>query len=102
MIPNYLCLSILVVLLQIILMMLSFKLASSRKFYRLFDAQDVIAIVFCSTHKSLTLGKIIRYIYGVLLVIWKNILCNKILEYISIGGIARGKGQLLCKVILTP
>lgn len=46
-----------VLLLQISLMLMSFRLASSRKFYKHFDAQDVIAIVFCSTHKSLTLGK---------------------------------------------
>ncbi|CAH1118650.1 unnamed protein product [Phaedon cochleariae] len=43
-----------VLILQVILMFLSFKFASSMKKH--FDAQDIIAIVFCSTHKSLTLG----------------------------------------------
>ncbi|KAJ8967029.1 hypothetical protein NQ314_003146 [Rhamnusium bicolor] len=43
-----------VLILQITLMWLSFKM--SRYFKQFFTAQDVIAIVFCSTHKSLTLG----------------------------------------------
>ncbi|XP_023310942.1 sodium/bile acid cotransporter 7-like isoform X2 [Anoplophora glabripennis] len=43
-----------VLILQLTLMGLSFKI--SRYFKRLYSAQDVIAIVFCSTHKSLTLG----------------------------------------------
>nr|CAH7754272.1 unnamed protein product [Callosobruchus chinensis] len=43
-----------VLILQIVLMYLSFKLAN--RFRRHFSPQDVIAIVFCSTHKSLTLG----------------------------------------------
>ncbi|KAJ8916607.1 hypothetical protein NQ315_000252 [Exocentrus adspersus] len=43
-----------VLLLQITLMVISFK--ASRYLKKLFSAQDIIAIVFCSTHKSLTLG----------------------------------------------
>nr|CAI5834622.1 unnamed protein product [Callosobruchus analis] len=43
-----------VLILQISLMYLSFKLAN--RFRRYFSPQDIIAIVFCSTHKSLTLG----------------------------------------------
>lgn len=54
---KYIDIFFLVLLLQITLMIISFKLASSKKFYRYFDAQDVIAIIYCSTHKSLTLGK---------------------------------------------
>lgn len=46
-----------VLILQLTLMGISFKI--SRYFRSLFLAQDVIAIVFCSTHKSLTLGKFI-------------------------------------------
>ncbi|CAG9767708.1 unnamed protein product [Ceutorhynchus assimilis] len=44
-----------VLLLQIALIILSFKISSSMK--KSFTPADVIAIVFCSTHKSLTLGK---------------------------------------------
>lgn len=43
-----------VLLLQIVLIILSFKISSSMK--KVFAPADVIAIVFCSTHKSLTLG----------------------------------------------
>ncbi|CAH1099525.1 unnamed protein product [Psylliodes chrysocephalus] len=43
-----------VLLMQIILMLASFNLAN--KFRKYFTSQDIIAIVFCSTHKSLTLG----------------------------------------------
>ncbi|XP_060533438.1 sodium/bile acid cotransporter 7-like [Cylas formicarius] len=42
-----------VLLLQIALIILSFKAAASSKF---FSPSDIIAVVFCSTHKSLTLG----------------------------------------------
>ncbi|XP_050314009.1 sodium/bile acid cotransporter 7-B-like [Anthonomus grandis grandis] len=43
-----------VLLLQIALILLSFKLSNSMR--KLFTSADVIAMVFCSTHKSLTLG----------------------------------------------
>ncbi|CAH1987476.1 unnamed protein product [Acanthoscelides obtectus] len=43
-----------VLILQISLMFLSFKLANRLRRY--FSPQDIIAIMFCSTHKSLTLG----------------------------------------------
>lgn len=33
---------------------------------KLFTPQDIIAIVFCSTHKSLTLGKKKKYVFTLL------------------------------------
>ncbi|XP_056633063.1 sodium/bile acid cotransporter 7-like [Diorhabda sublineata] len=43
-----------VLLMQLTLMLISFNISS--RFRRYFSPQDIIAIVFCSTHKSLTLG----------------------------------------------
>ncbi|XP_066144878.1 sodium/bile acid cotransporter 7-B-like [Euwallacea fornicatus] len=43
-----------VLILQIILIIISFRVSDFFKTY--FSAADIIAIVFCSTHKSLTLG----------------------------------------------
>ncbi|XP_050504397.1 sodium/bile acid cotransporter 7-B-like isoform X1 [Diabrotica virgifera virgifera] len=43
-----------VLLMQLSLMMISFHLANM--FIKYFNPQDIIAIIFCSTHKSLTLG----------------------------------------------
>lgn len=44
-----------VVIIQIFLLTISYELA--KRMRKMYTAPDVVAIVFCSTHKSLTLGK---------------------------------------------
>lgn len=50
-----------VLILQITLIIVSFKISTLLK--KVFNRADVIAILFCSTHKSLTLGKDILNVY---------------------------------------
>ncbi|XP_044739282.1 sodium/bile acid cotransporter 7-B-like [Chrysoperla carnea] len=45
---------VLVLVLQILMMAMSYSIASN--FPKLFSPSEVVAIIFCSTHKSLTLG----------------------------------------------
>ncbi|KAF6210169.1 hypothetical protein GE061_013271 [Apolygus lucorum] len=53
---------ILVVMLQLVFLYASFHMAQNSKW---FSAADVVAITFCSTHKSLTLGiPILRILYS--------------------------------------
>lgn len=48
-----------VLTLQVLLTVISFKMSQCLKDY--FSRADIIAVVFCSTHKSLTLGQFLLY-----------------------------------------